>query len=38
MPPNLAAKLTLLGLVPELTGGFKLDPSLLLKKVLPLAL
>jgi len=37
IPPNLAAKLTLLGLVPDLTGAFKLEPSVLLKKAANIA-
>jgi hypothetical protein len=31
MPANLAAKLTRLGFLPDLTGAFRLDPSVLLK-------
>jgi hypothetical protein len=31
MPPNLAAKDTRLGLVPDLIGAFKLDPSVRIK-------
>jgi len=37
IPANLAANETLLGLVPDLTGGFRLAPSVLLKYALPLA-
>jgi hypothetical protein len=35
IPPNLAAKDTRLGLTPDLTGAFKLDPSFLLKYLRP---
>jgi hypothetical protein len=35
MPPNLAAKETRLGLVPDFTGDFKLEPSVRLKNFLP---
>ena len=35
MPPNLAAKETRLGFTPDLTGAFKLDPSVRLKYFLP---
>jgi len=35
MPPNLAAKLTLRGDVPDLSGGRNLAPVVLLKKFLP---
>jgi hypothetical protein len=35
IPPKRAAKDTRLGLTPDLTGAFKLDPSFLLKYLRP---